>query len=230
MSAKDDDSSELLQRAGLGDQRALGELFRLHRPRLRRMVQIRLEPRLKGRIDPSDVLQDTYLELSRALSRYLENPKLPFFLWLRYLTGKKLQAIHRHHLGTQMRDARREVSLHASALPQASSESLATQLLGRLTSPSQAAMRAELRMRVQKALDGMALLDREVLALRHLEQLSNIEAAQILGLTEAGASNRYVRALRRLKSILTSATSDVESSNAVRAPGATAARGGRKSK
>src|SRR5262245_13665476 len=196
------DSSELLRRAGGGDQGALGELFDQHRSRLRRMVQIRLAHSLRGRIDPSDVLQDTFLELSRSLSEYLRDPKLPFFLWLRFLTGKKIHALHRHHLGTHMRDVRREVSIHAGALPQASSESLAAHLLGRLTSPSEAAMLAELKMRVQEALDSMSLLDREVLALRHFEQLSNSETAQVLGLTEAGASNRYVRALKRLKTIL----------------------------
>jgi RNA polymerase sigma-70 factor (ECF subfamily) len=196
------DSSELLRRAGGGDQCALGELFDRHRTRLRRMVQLRLAQNLKGRIDPSDVLQDTYLELSRSLSDYLRDPKLPFFLWLRFLTGRKLQAIHRHHLGVQMRDAHREISLHNGAWPQASSESLAAQLLGKLTSPSQAAIRAELRLRVQEALDSMSLLDREVLALRHFEQLTNAETAHVLGITEAGASNRFVRALGRLRNIL----------------------------
>jgi RNA polymerase sigma-70 factor (ECF subfamily) len=204
MAENDRDSRDLLQRAGAGDQRALGELFERHRMRLRRMVQIRLAQRLRGRIDPSDVLQDTYLELSRSLALYLQDPKLPFFLWLRFLAGKKLQAVHRHHLGTHMRDVRREVSLHAGGLPQASSQSLAAHLLGRLTSPSQAAMRAELRVRVQQALDSMPLLDREVLALRHFEQLNNTETAQVLGLTEAAASNRFMRALKRLKSILSS--------------------------
>jgi RNA polymerase sigma-70 factor (ECF subfamily) len=228
MADDDPDSSELLHRAGAGDQSALGELFDRHRARLRRMVQIRLARRLKGRIDPSDVLQDTFLELCRSLSQYLQNPRLPFFLWLRFLTGKKLQALHRHHLGTHMRDVRREVSLHAGALPQASSESLAAHLLGRLTSPSQAAMRAELRVRVQEALNSMSLLDREVLALRHFEQLSSAETAQVLGLTESGASNRYVRALTRLKSILTSVPADDEASPADRDPGASKTRRGRK--
>jgi RNA polymerase sigma-70 factor (ECF subfamily) len=196
------DTSELLKRAGAGDQGALGELFDRHRGRLRRMVQLRLAQRLKGRIDPSDVLQETYLELSRSLAGYLRNPVLPFFLWLRFLTGKKLQALHRHHLGAQMRDAHREISLPSVAWPQASSESLAAQLLGKLTSPSQAAIRAELRLRVQEALDSMSLLDREVLALRHFEQLTNSETAHLLGITESGASNRFIRALQRLRSIL----------------------------
>ncbi len=166
------------------------------------MVQVRLAQRLKGRIDPSDVLQETYLELSRSLANYLRDPILPFFLWLRFLTGRKLQEIHRHHLGTRMRDAHREISLQGGAWPRASSESLAAHLLGKLTTPSQAAVRAELCRRVQEALNSMSLLDREVLALRHFEQLSNAETARVLGITEAGASNRFVRALKRLRGIL----------------------------
>ncbi len=169
------------------------------------MVQLRLDRRLQGRIDPSDVLQEAYLEISRCLADYLRDPVLPFFLWLRFITGKKLQALHRHHLGTQVRDAGREVSLHRGALPQASSVSLAAQLLGRYTSPSQAAIRAELQVRIQEALNSMDPIDREVLALRHFEQLSNAETAQVLGLKEAAASNRFVRALKRLKTILMSA-------------------------
>jgi RNA polymerase sigma-70 factor (ECF subfamily) len=204
MTGESRESDELLQRAGNGDARALGELFARHRERLRRMVQLRLDRRLQGRLDPSDVLQEAYLEVSRALADYLRNPVLPFFLWLRMLTGRKLQALHRHHLGTHLRDAGREVALQRGALPQASSVSLAAQLLGRFTTPSQAAVRAELQIRIQEALNSMDPLDREVLALRHFEQLSNSEAAQVLGISEAAASNRFVRALKRLKKILMS--------------------------
>jgi RNA polymerase sigma-70 factor (ECF subfamily) len=198
------DTSELLERAGHGDPEALGEAFNRHRERLHRMVQLRLDRRLQGRIDPSDVLQEAYLEAARSLAAYLRDPAMPFFLWLRLLTGRKLQALHRHHLGAQVRDAGREVSLHHGALPQASSLSLAAQLLGRFTSPSQAAVRAELRIRVQEALNCMDPIDREVLVLRHFEELSNVETAQVLDLGEAAASHRFVRALKRLKAILTS--------------------------
>jgi RNA polymerase sigma-70 factor (ECF subfamily) len=180
----------------------VGDLFFRHRDRLRRMVQLRMDRRLQGRLDPSDVLQESYLEFARCLAQYLQNPELPFFLWLRCLTGRKLQALHRHHLGTRARDAGRELSLHRGALPQASSVSLAAQLLGRYTTPSHAAIRAELQIRVQEALNSMDPIDREVLALRHYEQLTNTETAQVLGLSEAAASNRFVRALKRLKSIL----------------------------
>jgi RNA polymerase sigma-70 factor, ECF subfamily len=197
-------TKDLLGRAGQGDKEALGELFGHHQDRLRRMVLLRLDRRLQGRIDPSDVLQEAYLELSRSLADYLRNPAMPFFLWLRLITGRKLLALHRHHLGAQVRDAGREVSLHRGALPQASSVSLAAQLLGRYSSPSQAAMRAELQIRIQEALNSMDPLDREVLALRHFEQLSNAETAQVLGLGPTAASNRYVRALKRLRKILIS--------------------------
>jgi RNA polymerase sigma-70 factor (ECF subfamily) len=198
-------TTELLKRAGAGDAEALGDLFFRHRERLRRMVQVRLDRRLQGRIDPSDVLQESYVEMARALASYLKEPVLPFFLWLRMITGRKLQALHRHHLGSKIRDAGREVSLHRGALPQASSVSLAAQLLGRLTTPSLAAVRAELQVRIQEALNSMDHLDREVLALRHFEQLSNAETAQVLGISEQAASNRFVRALKRLKSILSTA-------------------------
>ena len=201
MSSDPNDTPDLLRRAAAGDAQALGGLFDRHRDRLRRMVQVRLDRRLQGRLDPSDVLQEAYLELSRCLADYLRNPAVPFFLWLRYLTGMKLNALHRHHLGTKARAAGREVPLHG-ALPRASSVSLAAQLLGRLTTPSQAAVRAELRLRVQDALNAMEPLDREVLALRHFEQLSNAETAQVLGIGETAASNRYVRALKRLKGAL----------------------------
>lgn len=197
-------TSELLRRAGQGDQEAVGDLFSRHRERLHRMVQLRMDRRLQGRLDASDVLQEAYLEFSRSLAEYLRNPAMPFFLWLRCVTGRKLHALHRKHLGTQARDIGREVSLHHGALPQASSVSLAAQLLGRHTSPSHAAMRAELQIRIQEALNSMDAIDREVLALRHFEQLSNAETAQTLGLSEAAASNRFVRALKRLKKILMS--------------------------
>src|SRR5260370_25755262 len=129
MARDSSETKDLLHRAGKGDKEALGELFGQHQERLRRMVLLRLDRRLQGRIDPSDVLQEAYLEFSRALAEYLRNPALPFFLWLRMITGRKLQALHRHHLRVQMRDAAREVALHRGPLPEASSVSLAAQLL-----------------------------------------------------------------------------------------------------
>jgi RNA polymerase sigma-70 factor (ECF subfamily) len=192
----------LLGRATAGDSEALAELFGRYRERLRLMIRLRLDRRLYGRLDPSDVLQETYLALAKRFPEYAAKPTLPFFLWLRWLTGQKLIDLHRQHLGTRMRDAGQEVSLYRGALPQASSESLAAHLLGKLTSPSQAAIRIETQIRVQEAINSMDPMDREVLVLRHFEMLSNNETAQALGISKKAASNRYIRALERLKEIL----------------------------
>jgi RNA polymerase sigma-70 factor (ECF subfamily) len=202
MNVHSGDNSDLLGQGQAGDQHALGELFSRHRDRLRQMVHIRLDRRLQGRIDPSDVLQEAFLDVSKRLGEYVQNPDVPFYLWLRYLTGQKLVDLHRYHLGVKMRNAGQEVSLYRGALPQASSISLAAQLLGRLTSASRAAMRAETQIRVQEALNSMDAMDREVLTLRHFEMLSNDETAQVLGLSKTAASNRYLRALKRLKGVL----------------------------
>jgi RNA polymerase sigma-70 factor (ECF subfamily) len=193
---------DLVHRAGAGDERARAELFALYRDRLRAMVRLRLDRRLQGRLDPSDVVQEAYLDYARRFPEYARNPAIPFYLWLRYLTGQRLIDLHRQHLGAKMRDAAQEVSLYRGALPQASSVSLANQLLGRLTSASQAAIRAETQIRVQEALNSMDPIDREILTLRHFEMLSNEETAQVLGLKKTAASNRYVRALKRLKDLL----------------------------
>jgi RNA polymerase sigma-70 factor (ECF subfamily) len=202
MSEHASDLHALLARAAEDDAAAVGRLFELHRDRLRRLVHLRMDHRLRGRLDPSDVLQDAFLEYARSLPEYVKNPEAPFYLWLRCITGRKLQALHRRHLGTRMRDAGREVSLHRGTFPEASSVSLAAQLLGKLTAPSQAMLRAELQLHVQQALNEMEPVDREVLALRHYEQLNNQETAQVLGLSEAAASIRFIRALRRLKNLL----------------------------
>jgi RNA polymerase sigma-70 factor (ECF subfamily) len=129
---------------------------------------------------------------------------MPFHLWLRLIAGQRLTDVHRYHVGSQMRDAGQEVSLHRGPFPQADSISLAAQLLGKMTSASKAAIRAEHKLIVQEALNGMDPIDREVVALRHFEHLSNDETALVLGLTKSAASNRYVRALKRLKEIMSS--------------------------
>jgi len=197
-----DETEALLRRGAAGDVQALGALFERHRARLELMVRLRLDRRLQRRLDPADVLQEVFLDLTRRLPDYLARPTLPFVLWLRLLTGQKLVDLHRQHLGTKMRDAGLEVALHRGAAPRASSASLAERLLGRLTTASRAAIRAETQLRVQRALDAMDPIDREVLVLRHFEMLSNDEAAQVLGLKPSAASNRHLRALRRLKEVL----------------------------
>ena len=199
------DTNLLLRRALAGDESALAALFDGSRDRLRRMIRLRLDRRLSGRVDTSDVVQDAYLDVRKRLAEYARDPAaMPFHLWLRLVAGQRLTDVHRHHLGAQMRDAGMEVSLHRGPFPQADSLSLAAQLLGKMTSASKAAIRAEHKLIVQEALNGMDPLDREVLALRHFEHLSNDETAQVLGLSKSAASNRYIRALTRLKEILSS--------------------------
>jgi RNA polymerase sigma-70 factor (ECF subfamily) len=197
-----DEHEQLIQRAQTGDAQALAELFEHFRARLRAMVRLRLDRRLQGRLDPSDVLQDAFVEIAKRLPEYAESPGMPMYLWVRFLTGQKLLDLHRQHLGAKMRDAGQEISLQHGGMPQASSASLAAHLLGRLTSASKAAIRAETRLRVQDALNCMDPLDREVLTLRHFEMLTNEETAVALGLKKSAASNRYVRALKRLKDVL----------------------------
>jgi RNA polymerase sigma-70 factor (ECF subfamily) len=206
--ASSDNPSEvgrLLVRAAAGDPEAWRALFDHDRERLRRMVALRMDRRLQGRIDPSDVIQDAHIEAMNRLPEYLRESNLPFFLWLRLIVGQRLRKLHRRHLGTQARDAGREVGLYQGALPEASSAALAARLLGHITQPSQAAVRAERRIRIETALNAMDTLDREILALRHFEQLSNREVAGALGLSPSTASKRYVRALQKLKEILAEA-------------------------
>src|SRR5947199_5816439 len=160
MSADTRTDEELLDAARNGDEGALAVLVERHRDRLERMVRLRMDRRLQGRVDPADVLQDAYLAVRSKFPQYSADPHLPFFLWLRLEVGQKLVDVHRFHLGTKMRDAGQEVSLHRGALPRVTSLSLAEQLLGKLTTASHAAMRAELKLRVQQALNSMAPHDR----------------------------------------------------------------------
>ncbi len=192
----------LLERFRAGDRRALADLFQRHRDRLRRMVELRMDARLQGRIDASDVLQDGFLDLVKRSESYLSDPSLPVFLWLRRVVSDRLAMLHRHHLGTEMRDVFQEVSLYRDPLPRASSAALAAMLLGRLTSPVNAAIRAEQILQVQEAVNSLDPLDREIVALRHFEQLTRAETAVVLGITEEVGAKRYIRALKKLKAIL----------------------------
>jgi RNA polymerase sigma-70 factor (ECF subfamily) len=196
------ESAVLIQRARAGDRGALNTLLERYRNRLRRMVEIRLDTRLQGRIDASDVIQEALLEVAGRLDEYLRDPKLPPFLWLRLVVGERLTRLHRHHLGARMRDAGLEISLYRGALPAASSAALAAQFLGRHTSPTQAAVRAERIMRLQEALNTLEPVDREILSLRHFEELTAAETARVLGIEESAAAKRYFRALKRLKEFL----------------------------
>jgi RNA polymerase sigma-70 factor (ECF subfamily) len=212
MNGDPDRIDELVGRAARGEEEALAELFSGYRDRLRQMIRLRLDRRLQGRIDPSDVLQDAFIEIAEKLPEYASRAGMPFFVWLRMVVGERLLRIHRHHLGAAMRDATREITLHRGAFPEASSASLAAQLFGQITSASRAAVRAEMKLTLQGVLNAMDPIDREVIALRHFEELRNEEVAAALGLTKAAASKRYVRAMLRLKAAVTDARGLVDSS------------------
>ncbi len=198
----DSEIARQLERVRGGDRNAVGTLFEGHRVRLERLVALRLDRRLRGRVDEADVVQDTFLEAAGRVDDYIERPTVPFFLWLRFLANQRLQALCREHLGVRKRDVRREVPINEGQYPEASSEALAAQLLGKLTTPSQAAVRAEMKARLTQALESMDPGDREIIALRHFEELGHAEVAHVLGIDESAASKRYLRAIKRLKVIL----------------------------
>jgi len=200
------EATPLIDRLRAGDRQALAELFNGYRERLRRMVELRMDSRLRMRLDASDVLQEAYLDLAGDLEAYRADSKLPPLLWMRLHVGRRLTMLHRRHPGTRLRDAGLEISLYREALPQASSAALASMLLGLHTSPTQAAQRAERLLRIQEALNTLAPIDREVLALKHFEELSRAETAEVLGISPEAAAKRYFRALKRLKEVLASMT------------------------
>src|SRR5262249_1799150 len=158
--------------------------------------------RLSGRVDPDDILQEAFLDVAQRIEEFLDEPSVPFYIWVRFLTAQRLLMVQRNHLGAQRRDASREVPLPPAGLTPVRSESMGGAFVSPLTSPSQAAMRQELQARLREALDALDPLDREVLALRHFEELSNHETAQVLGISRDAASKRHIRALKRLKELL----------------------------
>lgn len=193
----------LVDRVLHGDRDALAAVFARHRERLWRIVSFRIDPRLRGRVDADDVLQEAYLNAERRIGHVIQDAPDGLFVWFRMIVSQTLAEIHRRHLGVQRRDPGREQSLNAGGWSaDATSFSISSHLFGHLTSPSQAALRKELSEQLEFALNSMDDLDREVLAMRHFEELSNRETAHALGLTEQAASARYVRALTRLQHIL----------------------------
>lgn len=193
---------EMQDALALNNEDAFADAFSQHRDRLWRMVHFRLDRRLLGRVDADDILQETYLNAVQRLRHYFDAQPTSLFVWLRSIALQTMIDVHRRHLGAQKRNAEREISLHAKQYPQATSASIAAQLLGQLTSPSKAAMRAEIAGQLEHAFDEMDEIDKEVLALRHFEEMSNGEVAEVLGITQKAASIRYIRALKRLKKIL----------------------------
>ena len=177
-----------------GDSAALGPLFEAHRQRLGRMVTFRLDPRLVGRIDPDDVLQDTFVDAEKRLQAFRDDDK-PFLVWIRLIAQQTMVDLHRKHLGTRMRAADKEIAAAQSGV-------ISGLFVGATTSPSRVMMREEARAKIEAALQEMDEIDREVLLLRHFEDLSNKEVSAVLQIQENAASNRYVRALGRLRGLL----------------------------
>jgi RNA polymerase sigma-70 factor (ECF subfamily) len=201
MADVDPEEIELL-RSGGSDQFA--EVFSRYEDRLQRMIRFRLDRRLYGRVDSADVLQEVWLDASKRVTEYVANPVVPVFIWLRQIAWQTIIDLHRRHLGAQKRSVANEVALGAGggSNQEDTSLSIAARLAGDLTSPSQAAMRDERMLQLRQALAEMDEIDREVLALRHFEELGNNEVAEILGIQKTAASNRYIRALKRLKEVL----------------------------
>jgi RNA polymerase sigma-70 factor (ECF subfamily) len=173
-----------------------------HAQRLQRVVQFRLDPRLSRRIDAADVVQEIFLEACAHQRDFESQSELPLFLWLRGIATNKLLEVHRRHLGTQMRDARREVTFCRRTPADHSSGALVDLLAGHGTRASEAAVRLEVKAQLQDALNQLDPLDREVLVLKHFEQLTSREAGQVLEIQERAAAKRYLRALARLKETL----------------------------
>lgn len=197
-----DKPDDLTVRMQNGDREALAVLFSQHWDRLWRLIDFRMDRRLLGRVDPDDVLQEAYLAAAQRLGHYGPDVVVSPFIWLRAIVMQTLTDVHRHHLGAQMRSAGREVKLHGWNNPQTTSASLAALLVGQYTTPSQVAQRAELADRIEQAITTMEPLDQEVLVLRHFEELTNSEVAEVLGIQQKAASIRYVRAIKRLKGVL----------------------------
>jgi RNA polymerase sigma-70 factor (ECF subfamily) len=176
---------------------ALDRLLEGHRAGLRRAVELRLDPKLRARLDASDVVQEAQLEAARRIDDFLQRRPMPFHLWLHKTAHESLLRLRRQHIEAGCRSADREIPL-----PEGSSVALAKQLLGPLPSPSQQLRARETAQRLRAAMARLAEEDQEILLLRNFEGLSNVEAAQVLGLDPAAASKRYGRALLRLRKLL----------------------------
>ncbi len=196
------ETQELLSQAREGQPEAVERLLTAHREPLRRMIGLRLDPALAARVDASDIVQDVLLEAHRRLAEYLRNPAMPFHLWLRHIAKDHVIDAHRRHRQAQRRSLDREQPLVPHALADHSSFELAGQILDQELTPATAAIRHELQRRLEAAVAELGEDDREVILLRHGEQLSNQEVAAALGLSEAAASMRYLRAVRRLRAVL----------------------------
>ena len=200
-------SDESLSNESLSNAREqLAKDFSECRQRLWQTVRVRMDPRLCGRVDPDDILQEAYIDAEKRLPYYLQQEPDSAFVWLRLVVGQTLINVHRRHFSTQKRNAAREVRSQSSGNRSyqctATTESIVVQLASGVTSPSQKAIRKEDVVELTKALDSMRTMDREILILRHFEELTNKEVAQLLGIEPKAASIRYVRAIERLKKFM----------------------------
>lgn len=195
-------TDELLARARQGASGAVDRLLDVHREPLRRMIDLRLDPALAARVDASDIVQDVLLEAHKRLEDYLRNPAMPFRLWLRHIAKDHVIDAHRRHRLAQRRSLDREQPIVPAVLADHSSLELAGQLLDGERTPASAAIHEELQRRLTGAIAALDDDDREIILLRHREQLANQEVAAALGLSEAAASMRYLRAIRRLRAVL----------------------------
>jgi RNA polymerase sigma-70 factor (ECF subfamily) len=195
------DELELLRAAGNGDGDACQRLLARHRNRLRQMVAVYLDRRMAARVDPSDVVQDAMADAARGLSGYLRERPLPFYPWLRQFARQRLLQLHRHHIEAQRRSVAREVSW-VTALPDHSAVALADRLIANETSPSRRLIRDEVRRQVRSALDHLSPRDREILVMRHLEEMSAAEIAATLGKSAGAVRVRLLRALTKLRNLL----------------------------
>jgi RNA polymerase sigma-70 factor (ECF subfamily) len=200
------ETQELLDQAKRGEARAVESLLSRHRESVRRMIDLRLDPAIVQRVDASDVVQDVLLEASRRLEDYLKKPAMPFHLWLRHIAKDHIIDAHRKHHQARKRGVDREQPLARPGWANQSSLDLAGQLFDQELTPASAAIRRELERRLHDALAQLDEDDRDMILMRHFEQLANQEVAAALGLTEAAASMRYLRAVRRLRDLMGPAT------------------------
>ncbi len=202
MSDEQEDPKELAKRLEANPNEVLTEEFNRYRDRLWRIVNFRLNRKLHGRVDSDDILQEAFINASTRLEHYIKDPSTTFFIWLRTIVGQTVIDFHRRHLVAKKRDARREISANRMVFSASTSFEIADILLAQITSPTQATVKKEVAAQLHEALEGLNEIDREILVLRHFEELANAEAAEVLNIEPKTASMRYFRALARLRSVL----------------------------
>lgn len=201
-------TQELVRAVADGDKDAVNDLMNRHRDALRRLVHFRLDRKIAGRVDASDVVQDVLIEANRRLKDYVADPSMPFHLWVRQLAKDRMIDLHRRH-HAQKRSVDKEQPLQGRKFGDRSSLDLAAQLSDQELTPAAATIRKELEERFLEALDQLDESEREIVVMRHVEHLGNGEVAEALELSPAAAGMRYLRAIRRLKSVLTDPPSQV---------------------